>query len=55
MRPGGAVFFSTNHQDFTPRLGDLAIARVEEITARTLPEDYRRKHKTLHRCWRLTV
>lgn len=55
MHPGGIVFFSTNHQDFIPRLKELPLARVEEITHRTLPEDFRQKHKTLHRCWQLTV
>jgi len=55
MRPGAAVFFSTNHQNFMPFLDELHAAQVEEITSRTIPEDYVHKRKTIHRCWRLTV
>jgi 23S rRNA (cytosine1962-C5)-methyltransferase len=33
----------------------MACSHVQEITALTIPEDYRRKHKTIHRCWRMTV
>ena len=55
MRPQGTIIFSTNHQNFDPRMDGLAISRVEEITSQTIPEDYRCKHKTIHRCWRMTV
>lgn len=55
MNPGGVVFFSTNHQAFLPRLDLLAATAVEEITSRTIPEDYVNKRKTIHRCWRITV
>lgn len=55
MRPGGTVFFSTNHQNFIPFMEELHAAQVEEITARTIPEDYLHKRKTIHRCWRITV
>lgn len=55
MRPGGTVFFSTNHQDFRPRLEGLPAAAVAEITHLTIPEDYRHKRKTIHRCWRIDV
>jgi 23S rRNA (cytosine1962-C5)-methyltransferase len=53
MRPGGTLFFSTNHQGFEPRLEKVAFSHAEEITGITIPEDYRCKHKTIHRCWRL--
>jgi len=53
MKPGGLIVFSTNHQDFMPRLSEVAAGRVEEITAQTIPEDYRHKRKTIHRCWRI--
>jgi 23S rRNA (cytosine1962-C5)-methyltransferase len=33
----------------------LAVTAVSEITAATIPEDYRSKRKTIHRCWRITV
>lgn len=55
LRPQATLFFSTNHQNFIPRMETLAVSRVEEITAQTLPEDYRNKRKTIHRCWRITV
>ena len=55
MRPGGMVFFSTNHQAFLPRLDLLTVSAVEEITALTIPEDYVHKRKTIHRCWRIEV
>ena len=50
--PGGHVFFSTNHQRFEPRLKDLPVTFIKEITPQTIPEDYR--NKKIHRCWRMT-
>ena len=55
MRPGATVFFSTNHQDFQPRLSGLPLKVLEEITEKTIPEDYIRRRAPIHRCWRLTV
>jgi len=55
MRPGALIFFSTNHQYFTPHLEDVAVSTFEEITAQTIPEDYAHKRKTIHRCWRMVV
>lgn len=55
MRPGGRIFFSTNHQDFAPAFEALAVAKIEEITERTLPEDYRTTRRVIHRCWRICV
>lgn len=55
MRPGATVLFSTNHQNFEPRLASLKISGREEITPRTIPEDYVRKRAPIHRCWRITV
>ncbi len=52
MRPGGVVYFSTNHQRFVADLADLG-ATVTDISAQTLPVDYRNQH--VHRCWRLVV
>ena len=34
---------------------DPTVNRLEEITHRTIPEDYVNKRKTIHRCWRITV
>lgn len=55
MTTGAIVFFSTNHQSFTPRFKGVDAARIEEITEATIPEDYSRKRQPIHRCWRITV
>ncbi len=55
MRPGGVVFFSTNHQGFAPRMQEVSAGGIEEITETTIPEDYASKRKKIHRCWRITV
>jgi 23S rRNA G2069 N7-methylase RlmK/C1962 C5-methylase RlmI len=47
LNPGGVLWFSTNHQRFTPQLEGL---RCEEMTARTVPEDFRRAP---HRSFRI--
>lgn len=49
--PGGTVFFSTNHQRFEPRLDDLPVASLAELTPDSIPPDYR--NRRVHRCWRL--
>ena len=53
MVPGGTVFFSTNHQRFEPRLDDLSVKNLTELTPATIPEDYR--NRQVHRCWQMTV
>ncbi len=57
MSPGGTVFFSTNFRRFKLDEAALEAARpgvqVQEITARTIPEDFR--NERIHRCWRLRV
>ena len=53
MVPGSLVFFSTNHQRFEPRLDNLPVKDLVEITPATIPEDYR--NRLVHRCWRMTV
>lgn len=55
MARGATIFFSTNHQKFELHTGRLAFDRIEEITAATIPEDYRHKRKQIHRCWRIRV
>lgn len=54
-RPGATIFFSTNHQEFTPRMDHLAVSAITEITDLTIPEDYRTPKKKIHRCWKITV
>jgi len=51
--PGAVLYFTTHHQRFVPELGGLRLRTCEEITAQTVPDDYR--NKTVHRCWRMVV
>ncbi len=53
MRPGGRVYFSTNHQRFEPNFQGLRVQSIEEITQQTVPEDYR--NRTMHRCFVIEV
>ncbi len=53
MRKKGVVYFSTNHQRFEPRLDFLKVKSVEEISADTIPVDYR--NKKVHRTFRIVV
>ncbi|MEW6078932.1 MAG: class I SAM-dependent methyltransferase [Thermodesulfobacteriota bacterium] len=55
MKKGGTIFFSTNHQNFTPRMEGLKATDIREITASTIPEDYRNRKTPIHRCWRIKV
>ncbi|MCG8567471.1 MAG: class I SAM-dependent methyltransferase [Desulfobacterales bacterium] len=55
MRPGGVVFFSTNHQNFTLHLEKLAWKDAREITHETIPEDFQSKRKQIHRCWEIRM
>lgn len=51
MRPGGIVIFSTNHQFFEPKFEGLRVQDLIDITAKTIPEDYR--NPQVHRCWKM--
>ena len=51
--PGGIVYFSTNHQRFEPHLDRLRVTACDDITEKTLPEDFR--NRTVHRAWRLVA
>lgn len=48
LEPQGVLWFSTNHQRFEPSLDGLG--RVQELTAETLPPDYRHQ---AHRSFRM--
>ncbi|PPK88000.1 23S rRNA (cytosine1962-C5)-methyltransferase [Neolewinella xylanilytica] len=51
LLPGGTLYFSTNYRKF--RLDENAISgQLREITARTLPQDFRKKN--LHRSWKVS-
>jgi len=53
MAPGATIFFSTNHQRFDPKMEDLPVEGLIELTPETIPEDYR--NRKIHRCWKITV
>ena len=55
MRPGGIVIFSTNHQGFELETASLEAVGIQEITDATIPEDYVRNRRPIHRCWRMNV
>jgi 23S rRNA (cytosine1962-C5)-methyltransferase len=48
LAPSGALYFSTNFQDFSL---SPEVRGAVEVTDETLPFDFRQR---LHRCWRLT-
>lgn len=51
LEPGGAVYFSTNLRTFQFDPAAAAGLAGEEISERTVPEDFR--NRRIHRCWRL--
>lgn len=50
LNPGGIVYFSTNLQTFKPGADAFAGLAAEEISERTVPDDFR--NRRIHRCWR---
>jgi 23S rRNA (guanine2445-N2)-methyltransferase / 23S rRNA (guanine2069-N7)-methyltransferase len=50
LAPGGALLFSTNFGKFKLDEDSLGDYEVKDYTARTIPEDFRRKGK-VHRCY----
>ena len=49
LSPGGRVYFSTNSRRFKMLAEELPPCRLEEITERTIPEDFQDRRP--HRCW----
>ena len=51
LEPGGTLWFSTNHRDFT--LADRGIPPfvVTPMSAQSVPEDFR--NKRIHQCWKM--
>ncbi len=52
LAPGGALYFSTNRQGFKLDGETAVMAHFEDISANTVPEDFKRRPP--HRCWRVT-
>jgi 23S rRNA (cytosine1962-C5)-methyltransferase len=55
MKYRAKVFFSTNHQSFDLKTKELYVSDIQEITSKTIPEDYQNKRKKIHRCWEITI
>jgi len=52
LAPGGTLYFSNNFRKFVLDAGLSERYAVEEITAATLDEDFRRNNR-IHRAWKL--
>lgn len=52
MRPGGVIYFSTNHQRFQPMLEDLPVT-IADLTKQTHPVDFR--NEDVRHVWRLAL
>ncbi len=52
LAPGGTLFFSTNSRKFFFDPHPFSHNKVEEITEKTIPNDYH--NKKIHRCWKIT-
>jgi 23S rRNA (cytosine1962-C5)-methyltransferase len=48
---GGVVYFSTNYRRFKMQTNDLHASVIKDITAQTIPPDFR--DKRIHQCFRL--
>jgi 23S rRNA (guanine2445-N2)-methyltransferase / 23S rRNA (guanine2069-N7)-methyltransferase len=50
LSPGGTLYFSNNHRRFELAQELQQRYSVEDITAKTIPEDFSRR-RDIHRCW----
>ncbi len=53
LAPGGVLYFSNNFLGFQLEPKATRGMEVEEITPRSIPEDFQRKE--IHRCWRMVA
>jgi 23S rRNA G2069 N7-methylase RlmK/C1962 C5-methylase RlmI len=53
MPPGGRIYFSNNFRQFKLNERELQGLDVREISARTVPPEYR--NRRIHRCWVIQV
>jgi 23S rRNA (cytosine1962-C5)-methyltransferase len=51
--PGGVVYFSNNFRRFKLDAANIRTPYIEDITKRTIPEDF--ENKKIHQCFRLVV
>lgn len=52
LAPGGVVYFSTNYQRFRLESEALGGLVAEDLTEKSIPEDFR--DRSIHQAWRLT-
>ena len=52
LAPQGILYFSTNFRRFTLDKAVLTEFKIDDITAKTIPEDFNRNQK-IHYCWRI--
>lgn len=50
LRPGGELYFSNNFRRFALDTEALADLDIEDISGRSIPEDFRRNPR-IHQCW----
>ena len=50
-RPGGTIYFSTNYRSFKLDEANIKGVEIEDISQRTIPQDFR--NKKIHRCFRM--
>ncbi len=51
LKKDGVVYFSTNSRKFNFDIKAFSLCRVEEISYKTIPEDFQKKN--IHRCWKI--
>lgn len=54
LAPGGSLIFSTNARRFQLDSAALAGIGIQDLSAATLPEDFKR-HPRIHRCWKFRL
>lgn len=52
LAAGGTLYFSNNYRKFKLDEAALAGLAIEDITEKTLPEDFKRNRR-IHQCWRI--
>lgn len=50
--PGGILYFSTNYRRFKLWEEEIRASAIQDISAKTVPEDFR--NKKIHQCYRIT-
>ncbi|MCB0639551.1 MAG: class I SAM-dependent methyltransferase [Lewinella sp.] len=51
LRPGGVLYFSTNYRKFKLETEAIRSPHIRDITAQTIPNDFR--NKRIHYCWEI--